>query len=213
MLAGRLCSLDPSTGFSHECRNIPYQGSCVATCTTGYEADGSISTTSFRCLSPGDSVSDAHTVYPSCSQILCSDILIQNGVSVSHLQRHPSGDTGMVFRDGGYQADLNDTPTLTCAHHSSENTVTCVGWVKFLFVLWSLVTSSFPRGWNFPSNSASTTKKRVLFALRYVTRKPATGMSPSVIHGSNGHFQGSLECAEALAALFNIRMLVECMLS
>ena len=46
-----VCSLDdPSTGVSHECRDILYQGSSVATCTEGYEADGSISTTSLRCL-------------------------------------------------------------------------------------------------------------------------------------------------------------------
>ena len=35
-----VCSLgDPSTGVGHECRNIPCQGSCVATCTEGYDKE------------------------------------------------------------------------------------------------------------------------------------------------------------------------------
>ena len=34
-----------------------------------------------------------------------------------------------------------------------------------------------------------------------------------LVYGSNGHLQGSMESAEALAQLFTIRMLVECMFS
>ena len=94
-----VCSLDdPSTGVSHECRDIPCQGSCVATCTEGCEADGSISTTSLRCRSSGEFVSEAQTVHPSCSQMLCSDTLTRIGVGVNSSCGGASvGDTCMVF--------------------------------------------------------------------------------------------------------------------
>ena len=98
-----VCSLDdPSTGVSHKCRNIPCQGSCVATCTKG-----SISTTSLRCPSSGEQVSDAQTVYPSCSQMLCSDTLIQSCVGMNSRCGGTSiGDTCMVFCAERYQADI-----------------------------------------------------------------------------------------------------------
>ena len=83
-----VCSLgDPSTGVSHECRDIPYQGSCVAPRPVEYEAEESISTTSLRCLSSGEFVSDAQTVCPSCLQRLCSDTLTQSGVGVKFESR------------------------------------------------------------------------------------------------------------------------------
>ena len=92
----------------------------VATCTKGYEADGSISTTSLRCLSSGEFVSDAQTVYPSCSQMLCSDTLRQSGVGANSSCRGASvGDTCIVFCAEEYRAVSNDTSTVTCAYNSS----------------------------------------------------------------------------------------------
>ena len=126
-----VCSLDdPSTGISHECHDIPYQGSCGASCTEGYEAEGHISTTSLRCRSSGEFVSDAQTVCPSCLQRLCSDTLTQSGVGVNSSRGGASiGDTCMVFCAEGCQAVSNDTSTLTCAHTSSDNTVEWEGGV------------------------------------------------------------------------------------
>ena len=112
-----VCSLDdPSKGVRHERRDILSQGSCRTTCTECYEADGSISTTSLRWLSPGEFVSDAQTVYPSCSQMPCSDTLTHSGVGVNSSCGGASiGDTCMVFCAEGYQAVSNETSTLTCA--------------------------------------------------------------------------------------------------
>ena len=126
-----VCSLDDPSIVSHECRDIPYQGSCVAICTEGYEADGSISTTSL-----GEFVSDAQTVSPSCSQMLCSDTLTQSGVGVNSSCGGASiGDTSMVFCTEGYQAVSNDTSTLTCAHSSSDNAVDWEGEIPFRLVV------------------------------------------------------------------------------
>ena len=101
-----------STGVSHECRDILYQGSCVSTRPEGCGADGSFSTTSFRCRSSGEFVSEAQTVYPSCSQMLCSDTLIQTGVGMNSSCGGASiGDTCMVFCAEEYQAVSNDTST------------------------------------------------------------------------------------------------------
>ena len=101
-----VCSLDDlSRGVSHECRDFPYHGSCVATCTEGYEAGGSISTTSLRCRSSGEFVSDAQTVCPSCPQMLGSDTLTQSGAGVnSSLGGASMGDTCIAFCAEGYQA-------------------------------------------------------------------------------------------------------------
>ena len=140
-----VCSLDdPSTCVSHECRDIPYQGSCVAICTEGYEADGSISTTSLRCFSSGEFVSDAQTVSPSCSQVLCSDTLTQSGVGVNSSCGGASiGDTSMAFCTEEYQAVSNDTSTLTCAHSSSDNAVDWEGEVPLRLVVACVVIASF----------------------------------------------------------------------
>ena len=89
---------DPSTGGSHECHDILCQGSCVARRPVEYQADGNISTTSLRCLSSGEFVSEAQTVHPSCPQILGSDTLIQSGVGVNSTCGGASiGDTCPVF--------------------------------------------------------------------------------------------------------------------
>ena len=108
-----VCSLDdPSTGVSHECRDIPYQGSCVLA--------QRVVKTSLRCLSSGEFVSES----PSCSPMLCSDTLTQSGVGVNSSCGGASiGDTCMVFCAEGYQAVPNDTSTWTCACNSSDNTV------------------------------------------------------------------------------------------
>ena len=154
---------DPSTGVSHECRDILYQGSCVATRPEGYEADGRLSTTSLRCLSLGEFVSGAQSVYPSCSQMLCSDTLTQSGVGVNSSCGSASiGDTCMVFCTLGYQAVLNETSTLTCVWDRCDKP-----------------SLSFFQALTFLSVSASPTMKRVLFAVRWVTWELATGMSPS----------------------------------
>ena len=120
-----VCSLgDPSTGVSHECRDILSQGSCVAPRPVEYEADGSISTTSLRCRSSGEFVSDVQTVYPSCPQMLGSDTFIQSGVGVNSTCGSASiGVTRMVFCAEGYQAVPNVTSILTCTYNSSDNTV------------------------------------------------------------------------------------------
>ena len=120
-----VCSLDePSTGVSHECRDILYQGSCVATRPEGYDADGSISTTSLRCLPSGEFVSDAQTVNPSCSQMLCSDTLTQSGVGVNSSCGGASiGDMCLVFCAEGYQAVSNETSPLTCACDRCDNSL------------------------------------------------------------------------------------------
>ena len=73
---------DPSTGVSHEGRDISYQVSCVALRPVEYEADGNISTTSLH-HSSGEVVGDAPTVNPSCSQMPCSDASMQSGVGVN----------------------------------------------------------------------------------------------------------------------------------
>ena len=76
-----VCSLDdPSTGVSHECRDLLYQGSCVAPRPVEYEADGNHSTTSFRCRSSGEFVSKAQIAGSSCSQI---DTPTQSGGGVN----------------------------------------------------------------------------------------------------------------------------------
>ena len=63
-------------------------------------------------------------MYPSCSQMLCSDTLIHSGVGVNSTCGGASiGDTCMVFCAEGYQAVSNDTSILTCADNSSDNTV------------------------------------------------------------------------------------------
>ena len=74
-----------------------------------------ISTTSLRCLSSGEFVSDAQTVFPSCSQMPCSDTLTQSGVGVNSTCGGACiGDTCMVFCTEGYQAVSDETSTLTC---------------------------------------------------------------------------------------------------
>ena len=71
----------------------------------GYEANGNISITSLRCRSSGEFVSEAQTVYPSCSQMLGSDTLIQSGVGLNSSCGGASiGDTCGVFCAAGYQA-------------------------------------------------------------------------------------------------------------
>ena len=107
-------SLDvPSTSVRHECRDILSQGSCGTTCTKGYEADGGISTTSLH-LSSGEFVDDAPTVNPSCSQMPCSDALIQSGVGVKSSCGGASiGEVCMVFCTKEYQAVSNETSTFT----------------------------------------------------------------------------------------------------
>ena len=62
---------DPSTGVSHGGYDIPSQNSC------GYEAGGSMSATSARCLSSGEFVSKAQIASSSCSQMLGFDTLTQ----------------------------------------------------------------------------------------------------------------------------------------
>ena len=87
-----------------------------------------MSTTSSRCLSSGEFVSDAQTVSPSCLQVLCTGTLTQSGVGVNSCCGGASiGDTCVVFCAEGYQQRQQSS-----------------GRVKFLFVLWSLVTSSLP---------------------------------------------------------------------
>ena len=74
---------------------------------------GSISTTFSLCLSSGQFVSDAQTVYSSCSQMFCSDTLIQSGVGVnSSCEGVFIDDTCMVGVlhcgvSGRFERDLN----------------------------------------------------------------------------------------------------------
>ena len=84
------------------------QGKCVAPRPVEYEADGNISTTSWRCRSSGEFVSEAQTVYPSCAQMLGSDTLIQSGVAVNSTCGGASiGDKCMVFSVDRFKRHLN----------------------------------------------------------------------------------------------------------
>ena len=86
-------------------------------------AQWNISTTSSRCRSSGEFVSEAPTVYPSCPQMLCSDTLTQSGVGVSSTcGGAPIGDTCLVFVAEGYHAVSNDTSILTCATETATTT-------------------------------------------------------------------------------------------
>ena len=204
-----VCSLDdPSTGVSHECRDIPYQGRCVATCTEGYEADGSISTTSLRCLSLGEFVSDAQTVSPSCSQMLCSDTLTQSGVGVSSsCGGAPIGDTCMVFCAEGYQAVSNDTLTLTCTCNSSDNTVDWEGEVPLCLVVTCDVIASLRVDFSecFSLTYYETCVVRCSVGYTGVGDKNI----PEFTSDSDGHFQGPLECAEESLEVSTVRTLAQ----
>ena len=97
-----------------------------------YAADGSISTTFLLCLSSDECVSDAQTVYSSCSQMFCSDILIQSGVGMnSSCGGVFIGDTCMMFCAEGYQVVSNDTSTLTCACDRRDNSLCLFFGVNF----------------------------------------------------------------------------------
>ena len=103
-----------------------------------------------------------------------------------------SRDTCMVFASEGYQAVLNDTRTSTCAYNSSVNTVNWADEVPLcLVVTGDIIASSRVRSSMGDTGAGD----------RNVTE---------FLHSGNGHLQGCLECAEALAELFTIRMLVEC---
>ena len=114
-----VCSLDdPSTGVTHECHDILSQGSCVALSPVEYEADGNISTTSLRCCSSDEFVSEARTVYPSCPQMLGSHTLIQSGVGVNSTCGGASiGDRCLVFCAEGARPNQ---------FHRQKGTKTCV---------------------------------------------------------------------------------------
>ena len=109
-----VCSLDdPSTGVRHEFRDLSYQGSCVVICKEGYEVGWNISTTFSLCLSSWEFVSEAQTVYSSCSQMLCSVTPVLSGVGVnSSCEGVFIGDTCMVFCAEGYQVVSNETSNL-----------------------------------------------------------------------------------------------------
>ena len=157
-------------------RDILYQGSCVATRPEGYEADGSISTTSLRCLSLGEFVSDAQTLYPSCSQMLCSDTLTQSGVGVNSSCGSASiGDTCMVFCTEVYQAVLNETSTLTCACDRCDNPLCHSFGIDF-------------------SECLSLTYNETC-VVRYSVRDTGAGDRnvTEFLRGSNGHLHGSLD--------------------
>ena len=108
-----------------------------------YKADVNISTTSLRCRSSVEFVSEAQTVYPSCPQMLCPDTLIQSGVGVNSTCGGASiGDTCMVFCAEAYQVVSNDTSILTCACHSNDNTVIWEDEVPLcLVVTWDVIAS------------------------------------------------------------------------
>ena len=89
-----VCSLDdPSTGVSHNRRDILSQGSGRTTCTEVYEVDGGLSTT---------------------DELPCSGASIQSGVGVNSSCGGASiGDVCVVFCAEGYQAVSGETSTLT----------------------------------------------------------------------------------------------------
>ena len=118
-----VCSLDdPSTGVSHEGHDLPSQGSCVARRPASYEADGTISTTSVRCLSSGELVSKAQIACSSCSQMLGFDTLIPSGVGLnSSCGGASTDDTCPVFCAEGYQAVSNHTSSLMCAYDRCDD--------------------------------------------------------------------------------------------
>ena len=189
-----VCSLDDrSTGVSHECRDILYQGSCVATRPEGCEADGRISTTSLRCLSLGEFVSGAQSVYPSCSQMLCSDILTQSGVGVNSSCGSASiGDTCMVFCTERHQTVLNETSTLTCACDRCDNPL-CLSF-----------------GIDFSECFSLTYNETCVVRCSVGDTGAGDRNVTEFLRGSDGHLQGPLECPEELAELSTIRLSAEC---
>ena len=131
-----------------------------------YEADVNISTTSLRCRSSGEFVSDAQTVPPSCLQMLCSDTLTQSGVGVNSSCGGVSvGDTCTVFCAEGYQAVSNGTSTLTCAYNS--NTVEWEGEVPLCLAVTSDViafsTVDFSERFNLTCNETCVVHRSVGF--------------------------------------------------
>ena len=188
-----VCSLDDrSKGVRHERRDILSQGSCRTTCTECYEADGSISTTSLRWLSPGEFVSDAQTVYPLCSQMPCSDTLTHSGVGANSSCGGASiGDTCMVFCAEGYQAVSNETSTLTCACDRCDNHL-CLSF-----------------GVDFSECFSNTCSETCVVRCSVGDMRAGDNNHTEFMRGSHGHLQGSLECAGELAELSTIRMATE----
>ena len=120
------------------------------------------------------------------------------------------GDTRRVFCDGGYQAILNDIPTLTCACQCSDNMVDWEGEVPLCLEVTGDVIASlrvnFSECFRIPYNETCVVRYSVgdtRVGDRYVTE----------FFRGNGHLQGSLECAEVLAGSSTYRRSVECMLS
>ena len=189
-----VCSLDdPSAGVSHDGRNIPSQGSCVDPRPASYEADGSMSATSSRCLSSGEFVSDAQTASPSCPQMLGSDTLIPSGVGLDSRSCGGAsiGDTCRVFCAEGYQAVSNETSSLTCAYDRCDNHPCLSFDIDF-------------------SECSSLTHNETC-VVRYLVGDTGVGdkSTTELIGDSDGHLQGSLTCAEESLELSTVRVLVE----
>ena len=132
-----LSALMPPSTVSHDCPNTVFGESCTADCLDG---NGAISGTVASAVS-----SDPTFPYPTGRGTLI-------------------GDTCTVFCDGGYQAILNDTPTLTCACDSSDNPVSWKGEVPLCLVVTCDVIASLRVDFFF-GVSASPTMKRVSFTV------------------------------------------------
>ena len=175
-------------------RQRVFQGSCVTPRPVEYAADGNISTTSLRCRSSGELFSEAQTAHPSRPQMLGSDTLIAS-----------IGDTCMVVCAEGYQAVSNDTSILT--RNSSDNTVHWEDEVPLcLVVTWDVIASlrvDFSECFSFTNNE--TCVVRCSAGYTGVGDKNTT----EFMGDSDGHFQGSLECAEESLELSTVRTLAE----
>ena len=180
-----ISTLMPPSMVIHECPNTAFEESCTANCSYCKAAiSGTASSTVLTCGSDGATVSDPTFPYPTCSR-----------------------DTCMVFASEGYEAVLNDTPTSTCAYNSSVNTDWADEVPLCLVVTGDIIASSRVDFSEYFSLTYNET-----FVVRSSVGDTGAGDRnvTEFVHSSNGHLQGCLECAEALAELFTIRMLVEC---
>ena len=140
--------------------------------------------------------------------MLCSGTLTQSGVGVNSSCGGTSiGDTCMVFCAEGHQAVSHDTSTLTCAYNSSDNTVEWKGEVPLCLVVTCDViaplTVDFSERFNLTCNETCVVHRSVGY----------TGVgdknTPEFIGESDGHLQGSMECAEESLELSTVRVLAE----
>ena len=127
--------------------------------------------------------------------MLGSDTLIQRGVGVNWPCGGASiGGTCMVFCAEVYQAVSNDTSILTCSYDSSDNTVSWEDEVPLcLVVTWDVLASlrvDFTECFSLTFNETCVVRCTVFYTL--VGDKNTT----ECMGDNDGHFQGSLECAE-----------------